>query len=285
LLRIALATCLQWPELTESDRLYAAALAERGLDVTTAPWNGPFAPFASAGSVMLRSTWDYHHAPRAFVAWLSRLGRRGVRVYNPPEIVVWNLRKRYLLELRRRGVQTPRTYVVARDGAAVTRAFDRLRSDAAIVKPAVGASGHEVRLVRRDEIPGLVAALPAGISRLLVQEFMLEVRNGELSCVFFDGDFSHAVLKQPAPGEYRVNSQYQGIVAAVQPQAEVVQQARAALETLPEVPLYARVDGVLRDGAFVLMELELCEPSLYLQYAPGTADRFAEATLRRLRAG
>jgi hypothetical protein len=79
-----------------------------------------------------------------------------------------------------------------------------------------------------------------------------------------------------------VNSQYGGVVVPAEPPATVVEQARGVLAVLPEPPLYARIDGVLCDGAFVLMELELCEPSLYLQHAPMAAGRFADATLRRL---
>jgi hypothetical protein len=59
-------------------------------------------------------------------------------------------------------------------------------------------------------------------------------------------------------------------------------QARSVLAALPELPLYARVDGVLRDGRLLLMELELIEPGLALNVDPASADRFAAATLRRL---
>ncbi len=41
--------------------------------------------------------------------------------------------------------------------------------------------------------------------------------------------------------------------------------------------LYARVDGVFLDGSFVLLELELVEPSLFLQFSEGAPRVFAQA--------
>lgn len=279
---VVLATCLEWPEISRSDALYAAALRERGAAVVGAPWNGPFTPFAAADLVVLRSTWDYHADPDGFRGWLQALQQAGRRVCNPPELVRWNLEKGYLLDLERRGVAIPQTAIAEDNPEALARAFDRLGLAEAVVKPAIGASGHRVRRLRRDEIARAWDGRAGTAARLLVQEFVPEVQSGgELSCIFFAGSFSHAVLKQPAPGEYRVNSQYRGQVAPTRPEPAVTRQAEAILTGLPQRPLYARVDGVVRNGTFLLMELELIEPSLYLQHAPPeAAARFAAATLR-----
>jgi glutathione synthase/RimK-type ligase-like ATP-grasp enzyme len=153
----------------------------------------------------------------------------------------------------------------------------------AVIKPAIGASGHEVTIVRRGALVGGGAAAWTSRTPVVVQEVMPEVgRDGEVSCVFFDGDFSHAALKRPREGEFRVNSQYGGEVTKLALPDSLVAQARAALATLGGMPLYARVDSVLRDGAFVLMELELIEPGLMLDLDPAAAGRFAAATVRRL---
>ena len=282
-LGVTIATCSRWPELSASDRLYAEALAERGLAVRAALWNGPDAPFACADAVLLRSTWDYHHELDAFVAWLERLRQGGTRVFNPVELVRWNLDKRYLLDLAAGGVALPGTCVVAPEAAAVARAMAATGWERAVLKPAAGASGHLVRLVRREAVATALDGLdPAAGRPYLLQEFMPEVRAGELACVFFNGDFSHAFARVPAADEFRVNSQYGGRLEPRVPGADVVHQARAVLDALAQLPLYARVDGVLRDGRFILMELELIEPGLALDLAPDAADRFADATLQRL---
>ena len=283
--RIAIATCTRWPELSVADRLYAEALAARGSHTGAAPWNGPLDPFLAADAVVLRSTWDYHYALDRFAAWLDELEGCGVPVYNPPGLVRWNLTKRYLLDLGERGAPVPRTHIVPRDPAAVAAIFDLTGWEHAVIKPAVGASGHNVRLLGRREIDEAVGGLlPDGYAdRLVVQEFVPEIRQtGELACVFFDGAFSHAFWRRPAPGEFRVNSQYGARLEPASPAEATVRQARAVLELLPAIPLYARVDGLPRAGDLLLMELELIEPGLALDLAAGAADAFAEATLRRL---
>lgn len=281
-MRVVLVTCTTWPDLSASDRLYAEALEQRGVSTVAAPWNGPLEPFIGVDLVVLRSSWDYHHDLAGFTTWLDALERASTRVLNAPSLVRWNLEKRYLLDLERRGVRVPKTEIVPGDPAAVATVVARHGWGRAVVKPLVGASGSGVRLWKPDDPLTTAGAAPP--ATLVVQEFLPEVaETGEVSYVFFDGDYSHAVLKRPAPGDFRVNSDYQGTVEPFQPDASLVRQARATLDALDEIPLYARVDGVTRDGALLVTELELIEPSLSLVLAPGSAARFAAATLQRLR--
>jgi hypothetical protein len=60
---------------------------------------------------------------------------------------------------------------------------------------------------------------------------------------------------------------------------EPVALARAAeiLALVPAPWLYARVDGCMVRDDFMLMELELIEPTLFFHADPAAPDRFAEA--------
>jgi glutathione synthase/RimK-type ligase-like ATP-grasp enzyme len=229
----------------------------------------------------MRAAWDYFDAPDAFADWLDALTHVDGAVFNPPAMMRWNLDKRYLLNLAGRGVAVPETRVVPSDPDAVAQATTAMGGGPVVVKPSIGQSGHHVARVDGDTLPSAIVAAEG--RPVIVQRFVPEVQEtGELSCVFFDGAFSHAFLKRPAPGEYRVNSQYNGRNEPVVPSTATIEQAGSVLRGLPEMPLYARVDGVMRGDRFMLMELELIEPGLGLQLDPPAADRFAEATLRRL---
>jgi glutathione synthase/RimK-type ligase-like ATP-grasp enzyme len=116
-----------------------------------------------------------------------------------------------------------------------------------------------------------------------VQEFLPEIAGGELSLVYFDGVFSHAVRKTPPAGEFRVNSRFGATRALERPSGRVQEEGAAALRVLPQLPLYARVGGVLRDGRLIVIEIEVLEPALFMDLDPPSAARFAAATLRRLR--
>jgi len=280
---IVLATCTAWPELTASDQCLAVALERRGCRVEAAPWNGPFAPFSRAAAVVIRSAWNYHLALDDYRAWLDRLDPS--RTFNTPDLVRWNLDKTYLNDLASRGAQIPASRVVSADAASIAEALEQLALVEAVIKPTVGASGFGVERLSRGGEAEAVARLRAVTSmpRVLVQEFLPEVAAGEAAGVFIAGAFSHGLRRVPAAGEFRVNSQYGGRMEAAGLDAEMVEAMTRTLRYLPREPLYARIDGVRRNGRFLLMEVELNEPGLGLHLAPGAGDRFAEALLARVR--
>src|SRR5690606_10257557 len=113
---------------------------------------------------------------------------------------------------------------------------------------------------------------------LLIQPFLPEILSqGELSLLFFDGVFSHAVCKRPRDGDYRVQPQFGGTAVPVEVRDEWIEGARACIAAAPALPVYARVDGVIRDGTFLLMELEVFEPLMFLAQHPHAPGRFAHA--------
>ena len=265
-----------------SDQCLADALSRRGQQVRAASWNGPFEPFANAAAVVIRSTWDYHEAPDAYLVWLDRLDPR--RTFNEPSLIRWNLSKAHVLDLARRGARVPRSLETAAEPHAIARALDTLGLREGVIKPLIGASGLGVERVTRGNEAVAVERARArkALDRVLVQEFMTEIRDGELAGVFFDGAFSNGLRRRAAAGEFRINSQYGGTLEQAALPTGVADTMATAVSLLPHPALYARVDGVVRDGRFVLMELEVNEPGLGLDLAPGSADRFAEALLRRL---
>ena len=198
----------------------------------------------------------------------------------------WNLEKSYLTELAARGAPIPASAIVEADAAHVADALARMALAEAVIKPTVGASGVGVERVSCGHEADAIARLRAvaGSPRVLVQEFIPEVAVGEIAGVFFDGAFSHGLRRVPAAGEFRVNSQYGGRMEPAPLDAATIAAMLRVLAWLPSQPLYARIDGALRDGRFVLMEVEVNEPALGLDLAPGAADRFAQALVGRLRA-
>jgi glutathione synthase/RimK-type ligase-like ATP-grasp enzyme len=282
---IVLATSLESPDITPSDRLYADALERHGYRVAGAAWDGPREAFAGAAAVVLRATWGYYRTLEAFHGWTEAMAT-ATRIFNPIDLVRWNLRKDYVSKLAAAGIRVPQSHVVPCDAAAIAKVLDDASWDQAVVKPASGASGHSVELVKRATLPMQVAGLSdeARASGVVVQEFLPEIAEGELSLIYFDGVFSHAIRKRPPPGEFRSNSRYGPTRTAETPPREVTEQGAACLRALPDMPLYARVDGVVRDGGLIVIEVEVLEPALFMEFDPPSAERFAEATLRRLQA-
>jgi len=283
--RICFVTCRTWPEISDSDRLVQGALEARGATVTARAWNAPDAAWDGFDAIVLRSNWDYHFEPDAFLGWLDRLEQAGARVWNPPALVRWNLSKAYLLQLARAGVPTVPTVILEEETREGLEAVMAARGWSRVVmKPVISASAHDTRLVSAATMDEAGAALRSGAIRrpVLVQPFVEEIQTrGEWSLIFIEAEMTHAVLKRPATGEFRVQPRLGGTVETPAPPDGVQAVARAALAALPVAPLYARIDGVETAAGFQIMEVEVNEPGLFFPHAPGAALRFAEAVLRR----
>jgi glutathione synthase/RimK-type ligase-like ATP-grasp enzyme len=284
--RIALATYAGAPALAPDDQPLLAALIATGADAEPAVWSSDAVVWETFDAVVIRSCWDYHLHAGAFHAWLDRLDASRIPTWNTPELVFWNSNKRYLLDLAARGVATIPTMVVPRGGAADVAAIVQAEGwDRFVIKPAVSASGFETYALAAplDAAARQIVERVTALGDALVQPFADELpQHGELSFTFIDGALSHTTIKRAAPGEFRVQTEHGGRVDAWHPSNELAAQAARVLATLDEPPLYARVDGISRGNAFVLMELELIEPNLFLAYGDGAADRFARAILDRV---
>lgn len=284
--RIALATYEMAPRLAPDDERLLPALDAAGIDAEAAVWSDDAVIWETFDGVVIRSCWDYHLRIQAFTSWLARLDAGRVPVWNPPPLVEWNANKRYLLDLAQRGVATIPTMIVPRGAAQDVESIAEAEGwPRFVLKPAVSASGYETHALELplDEPSRATIARVTSLSDALLQPFAAEVpREGEYSFTFIDGALSHATIKRAARGEFRVQTEHGGSVAAIEAPAALARQAAHVLTTLPEMPLYARVDGVQRGGAFLLMELELIEPNLFFELGPGSAERFADALARRL---
>ena len=253
-MKVAFATSENWGRLSPDDGDLVATMREMGIDSAPVVWSDPAVDWRAYDAVVVRSCWDYHLRVDEFTGWIERLERERVRIFNPPDVLRWNMHKSYLLDLASRGVRIPRTQIV-RD---------------VIVKPAISASAHNTHWMRGE---------------VIVQEFVDEiVRDGEWSVIFIDRRFSHAVKKVPKAGDFRVQEELGGTVHAIAaPQHVIDAAARIAGEVEGDL-LYARVDVVDRPQGVTLMELELIEPWLFLKTAPELTRRFCDAIARRLAA-
>jgi glutathione synthase/RimK-type ligase-like ATP-grasp enzyme len=261
----------------ESPRV-VEALRALGVAAELAAWDDPRVDWGSARAHVIRSTWNYPAHLPAFLGWTEHASRVSA-LANPAPLVRWNADKRYLTELASRGLPVVPTELVRRGeprSLADVLACRGWRD--AVVKPAVGLGGTDAARVRADAEGErrLAALLERGVA--LVQPFVESlVREGERSLVYFGGALRHATRKDPGPGDFRVQEHVGGRTRPAQAAGDERALADAALALLSEAPLYARVDLVRIDGAPHLSELELIEPSLYLEHLPGGAAAFARA--------
>nr|WP_240901983.1 hypothetical protein [Wenzhouxiangella sp. XN24] len=205
---------------------------------------------------------------------------------NAGDILDWNYDKRYLQDLEAAGVPLVPTIFIQRGEKADIAALARARGwDEIVVKPTISGGAYRTHRFRVDDAASYQQEIDETLAGrgVLVQPFLPEILSGgELSLLFFDGVFSHAVCKRPKPGDYRVQFQFGGTTERVEVEPALVAQARACVLAAPSRPVYARVDGVVKDGRFLLMELEVFEPLMFLGHDAAAPGRFARAVQGRL---
>ena len=272
--RVLLATCRDLPDGEPGHQALDDALRARGLDASWAIWDDDGVDWAAAAVVAVRSTWDYMARLEEFLGWARRVDDvllHGSRVFD------WNTDKRYLLELARAGVPVvPST--VASDETEVLELVSG--GGRYVVKPTVGANALGVSAAGDERW------VASGTGPWLVQPLVESVATeGETSVFVIDGRVVGQVAKHPAVGEFRVQEEMGGRAEQVAVTAEAGDLAgRAYAETeriLDSTLSYARVDLLRHDGTLVVTEVEVTEPGLYLDVAPGLAQPFAEMLSRR----
>jgi glutathione synthase/RimK-type ligase-like ATP-grasp enzyme len=262
-----------FPELEAE--LLAAALTERGVETAIAPW-GSDASMAG-GLIVIRTTWDYTDDRDAFLAWGRLADTKGV-LLNPLDVIVWNSHKSYLLDLAYAGVPMIPTALVPR-AASVADQRDVLEEyeGEIVIKPAVsvGAIGALRAVASSPEAAAHLAAR-VDLGDVLVQPFEPTVTDGEVSLIYLGGEFSHAVRKFPAEGEYRVQEMYGGTIEPHTPTADELAVGVTVLAAVTDELAYARVDLLATPHGPAVMELELIEPQLFLDVEPASAGRLAD---------
>jgi hypothetical protein len=287
---VLLATCADLPDGDEDGAILVAALADAGLAARWVAWTDPAVDW-SAGFVVLRSTWDYPAVRETFLSWVGQLPA----VANDPAVVRWNTDKVYLDDLAAAGVPTVPT-AVARPGARIE--FPGPAAEY-VVKPSVGAGSRGVGRFGSDRSGAAVkhaAGLHAAGRTVLVQPYLDAVEaTGETALIYLAGAFSHAVRKGPmlpkgvAHPVHGWDLYVEEEITRRRPDAAELAVGEAALAVVRDRfgadQLYARVDMLPSPAGPVVVELELTEPSLFLQYGTGGTDpaaAFAAAIAGRL---
>ncbi|MCP2328129.1 hypothetical protein HDA40_006636 [Hamadaea flava] len=286
--RVALVTCRDLPALEDDDRLLLAPLAERGVTAEPVSWDDAEADWAAYDLIVLRSPWDYFYRYAEFLEWIGRLPAG--RVLNPAGVVRWNTDKRYLRELAEAGVPVVPTQWIDAGDTFTPPAGEY------VVKPAVSAGSKDTGRYGPDDTDlarAHVQRLQQAGRLVMVQPYLPAVDTyGETALLHFSSpesgelEFSHAIRKGPmlAGPDTGTDGLYvpEAITARDPSEAEFAL-AKQVLAAAPTGLLYARVDVIPGiDGSPVLVELELTEPSVFLAYADGAAERFADAIVARL---
>lgn len=268
------------------DEILSGILTDLGFANEIVSWSDPKADWSRYSTLLIKSVWDYFDYYPEFLNWLEKIKNLGIPVYNDLDTIRWNSSKSYLLEIAEKGFPVIAGMLLEKGKNPDLKAIrNQIQQEMVVVKPLVSGGAKNTFKISLSEwdnfLPKLKPLLEA--EAFLVQPYIAEVAEvGEYSLVFFNGVFSHAVLKTPAKADFRVQHYFGGTIQVIAPEPEMLDSANRLIREFAPNSLYARVDGVSVNGEFQLMELELIEPYLFLALTPEAIPNYIKALTERL---
>ena len=269
------------------DNFLEAPLKKLGWQMSMVSWRDESVNWNDYDAVIIRSPWDYQDEPAAFMTVLEKIDASTAHLENSLDIVRWNIDKKYLKSLENNGVTiVPTLWCDVFSEQELSAYFEYFGSDQIVLKPRISANADNTFWLTKGNFMNHVDALTLAFTTrpFMVQPFMESIiTEGEFSLFYFDGQYSHTILKTPKKDDFRVQEEHGGRLQSVIPEEKLVEQAAKALAAIDEMPLYARVDFVRHGDEFALMEAELIEPSLYFNMDDQSAGLFATAFANKMK--
>lgn len=258
-------------------------LEEKGLSLQQEIWDDPEVDWSQYDLALLKAPWDYFDKHERFIEWLNKLKSLNVRLLNPVDTVKWNSDKHYMQEIADAGLEiVPTVFIEKGEQPDFQQYFDQFGGEKIIVKPAVSGGAKNTFALRKSDLEEFTPKLHEMLKTeaFMVQPFLKEIQQeGEYSLMFFNGTHSHSLLKTAKSGDFRVQHVHGGSIHPLQPEERMLNIARKYVEQFAKGCLYARVDGVMIDGTFQLMELELIEPFHYLETSENGFENYYQALM------
>ena len=279
--RVAYLTMEDMGDFVTDFHLSVEPMAALGWQVETVPWRSRV-DWDAFDAVYICTPWDYPDYLPQFLDVLVRIESSQALLVNDLSLVHWTMEKTYLRDIELRGGDiVPSTWYEGFEAVNPAGFFAAHETGKVVIKPIVGANARDTFVLRDpvdDATLQMLRQVFAGRA-FLVQPFIEAIQSeGEYSLFFFNGSYSHAILKTPKDGDFRVQEEHGADIVAVQAPEALLDTARELFGSIEPLPVYGRGDWVRGpDGRYLLMELELIEPSLYLRTDSGAAARFSRA--------
>ena len=263
------------------DNLIISPLREFGWDCDFVSWESRNIDWDQYKSVIIRSTWNYQEKFENFIKVLSEIDTSSAFLYNSIDIVKWNINKQYLNDLEEKKIEiVPSMFYMNFNSKEIYELFSSFNSKKLIIKPCISANADFTYILDQNSFNDIIDTLKVFFKKreFIIQPFIENIKfEGEYSLIFFGNKLSHALLKTPKNGDFRVQEEHGGILKSIiNPEIDLIKFGERVIENLPEPCLYSRVDIVKHNNKFLLMEVELIEPSLYFNMDSKSSTRFAK---------
>ena len=264
------------------DNLIVNPLEEMGWICDQVPWDtNKLIDWDQYDSVIIRSTWNYQENFLKFINVLKEINSSSADLQNPIDIVEWNLNKQYLKDFENKNIKiVPSQWFNNFIPKEIIQSFLNFNSKKIIIKPCISANADYTYILEEKTALSKLNTLKKDFidKEFIIQHFIQDIKNeGEYSLIYFGNTLSHVLLKTPKVGDFRVQEEHGGTLKSIiNPEQALIRFGKNVINKLPRACLYSRVDIVRNKNEFLLMEVELIEPSLYFNMDSKSPKKFVE---------
>lgn len=278
-MKIGILTCEKLADLHYDDKKLISAFKQHDIEASPVVWDQEN-EWQNYDCVIIRTPWDYARRWDEFQPVLIEIANK-TKLIHSREMIQWNADKTYLQKIGNDQIKKiPTLHFKNFSTESFEQSFQELNVEEIVFKPHVGASGVDTFRVTKDQVQEVDNLFGREV---LAQPFLKSiVEKGEYSLIYFGHKFSHAVLKSPKNGEFRVQEEHGGEVERFHPTVEQIKAGEDFLNGLDFSFAYARVDIAIEPNDIFLMELEVIEPELFFRFSDNGEEKYAAAIMNQL---
>jgi len=266
---VAIVSCLNYCNKISEDTALQESLLKNGVRSDIVAWDDGHIDWNKYDVAVLRSAWGYHKKYSSFLNWLNLLDQLKIPLINNTDIVRWNINKEVQFNTLSELNVPIISYMISDSSVDFEQLYQIFNTQKLVFKPIVSASGYDTYVInangQKNSVHPDVIKKVFQRRKFIVQPFVENIYAGEYALIFFDGEFSHSVLR--FPGIFTDKKAHYYVPKQDVPK-NIFDTATNAAKTIRhyfgENPVYARYD-VVNDG---IMEIELAEPDLMTRNIP-----------------
>lgn len=272
--KIAIVSCDKWINKVKEDILLKIELNNKLIDVDVISWQDRRIDYTKYDALIIRSIWGYQDYIEEFINWLNMLKEKNIKVFNNVDILLSNFNKYEQFKLLDKyDIPHIDTFFIKKENIDEVNDIYRHYKDI-VVKPIISGSGNNTFVISDNikknniEIKNVKEKFEEVLNKvnnyIMVQPFVKEINDGELSIVIVNNKISHAAIRYTSIFNnvnqikvVNVNQLDDKVSAVVNKCQNIVEYKDA---------LYMRIDMVKIDNEYKIMELELVEPQLFFEF-------------------
>lgn len=279
-MKIAIISSNKWKNKCRGDIFLKTALNKRGVECQIVSWQEKI-DWNSYELLILRSPWDYHENYADFIEWLKMLEKDHIKIANGAQNIMYNIDKECQFQMLSLCEIPLVPYFVCNNTDDAVKIYKKIDNKKIVVKPSVSASGYNTFLVESiEELSDKLKIILESGKRAIMQPFVPDVLNGEVSLVYFHGVFSHSIMRFPGViGQRKKAVLINNIEEKWLKAGEKICQYLRAHNLL-----YVRIDLINSQNIIYIMEIELAEPDLYLDISSNNelVDSFVSEIIKEI---